>query len=408
MTRRWLFLSTLLLSCSPGCCGPKFDAYASMDGPSVSVSVHGLEKGDVVTVAGVSQTVEPGEFSARVSIPADKIGAGDQKLEVTLNRGSKTATRTVKLKVPDQALAPQVLLGPCTKEETAIAPTGFDRKTPLEINTDAWTGSHVPGLKNTCNLQADGKAHVQVRSHSDATVSVGGKPVSLQAGAGELAFDLGSLLRGLSLAELTEDDPRRTPVNAALDISVSRAGKSRAYKATLTASRNDLRNALQSSLTGWKARTAMPWPHAPHSGGPRAAVLVTTRVEIQVDGKPDWIINTAYADPVPVGPAAAKADEVDLVARATQVDLTNVGSCTGYNTIYGSGSVRNVGYKTSLEVEVWNEQGAVVAKKKFPAPAKTECPESLSGVQGKTTVLIWMPERKAVVDWVESVRRGAK
>ncbi|MGE0321179.1 MAG: hypothetical protein AB7K71_05055 [Polyangiaceae bacterium] len=144
------------------------------------------------------------------------------------------------------------------------------------------------------------------------------------------------------------------------------------------------------------------WPRSPHDGKPRAVALAAKSHPVKVDGK-DQTIRASSFSRVLVAGEDHKANELDWFAVATPSEVTKRGACTGYRTISGSGGVRNTGFVMGFDVKVYDHTGKEVASKSFDKPAKTRCPDYLSGRAGKTTILVWAPEKQDVQKWLESL-----
>jgi len=188
-------------------------------------------------------------------------------------------------------------------------------------------------------------------------------------------------------------------------LEVSRGGQTERFGLHVELSLRDVRKVLAASLRGVEAGKPVSWPRSPAAGKPRGIALALKHVEVSVAGKARSVLPDSYSMPLVAG-AEHKADELDLFAVATAVDVTSLGACKGYSSIGGGGGVRNAGFKFGFDVQVYDHTGKQVAERSFPKPKKTSCPDDLSGKRGETVVLLWAPDNDDVQKWLDSQVQG--
>jgi hypothetical protein len=403
---RLLAATALALSLALPGCGPKIEASARTEGPFVRVQVYRLQPGDLVQIGTNAPIPADEQGGADVELPAEEVGAGERTVDVRVERKGHGSTKKVKVTVGPDALAPFLQIGGCHPSDAAKAKDDPRKRIPyLHLEGVGWTADrHLlypqPQAKNVCRFESDGRVRVDVTANADAQVTVDGEPIALTRGRGEATLGLRPILHGLSLRSVL-DAEKRVPLKGELPAQVTHAGATKSVRLALSIDRDEAESVLEGQLRTWQPGMPLPWPRSETAGPARAVVLVASPAPVQVDGQTRHLVPTPTEA---VGPAEARGDEVDLVARATAVGVTKLPSCGGYRTFGSSGGLANVRFTMGVEIEVYDRTGASIAKRRFPAPPKGDCPSSLSGRRGETIVLQDTPELEPIRAWLSSVR----
>lgn len=383
--------AALAIALSLAACGPRIDGDVAVNETEVEVNLRSLKSGDVVSVVGVEvPPVTATHKYVTLKIPAENIGEGAHKLEVQVQRGAKTKSKSFDVNVPASALAPYLRVF-CGSHKDAPGRSKI-------------SGAAVPGyLKSpSCPLTSGGGVAVRVETHADAVLTQDGAVIAHDP-SGEAQLSLQPALKRASLRGVGDTKlGGEFPFDSVL--SVSRGGKTQSFPLHVELSLRDLRKVLFESVLAVEPGKPVLWPRAASTGKPRGVAFALRTFEVTVAGKQRAVRPEAYASPLVAG-TEHKADEVDRFAVATPTDVTKLKSCTGYRTISGSGGVRNVGFKFGFDVKVFDAEGKQVAERSFTKPAKTRCPDYLSGKPGETKVLVWGPDREPVQQWLESLVR---
>ncbi len=382
--------ATLMLAA----CGPRFDANADVRDSKVTVHVRKLKAGDEVSIKGIEGATATAKFSsATIDIPAEKVGEGQQELTVVVTRGSKTKSKKVNVTVPAAALAPFLTITGCegfTKGNYGAGAVKMKSK-----------GMPSYTKEQRCALQPSGAIALKLKANADAEVKVGDTKAQMGDGVGIDLLPITPVLHKLSLRGVG-DSKASGEFPYSVQATSSRGGKTVTYPVDLTIELKAIRSALFDAVLETDGGKAARWPRTAHDGKPRGVAFAAKRHPVRVDGQDQTILNSSYAQVLVAG-GEHKADEVDLFAVASPSDVTKRGACTGYRTISGVGGVRNTGFVMGFDVKVYDHTGKEVASKVFSKPKKTRCPSTLSGTRGKTTILVWAPNKADVEQWLESL-----
>lgn len=375
-------------------CGPRFDASASTKGSKVSVYVRKLKAGDEVRIQGFDGATATAKLShAIIDIPAEKVGAGEHELTVEVTRGNKKKAKKISVSVPESALAPFLRVTSCTRQMKGKYSNGS-----VKVQSKAWPASSVA---QSCMLTPSGTIELQLSANADAVVKAGDTPVELDHAVGTAKLPITPVLHRLSLRGVG-DSKASGEFPLEVQLTSTRGGNTVSYPLEAKVEMRAIRSALFDSLLAMDGGKPATWPRSAHDGKARGAALVVKAHPVKVDGKEQTVRNSAYSGVLVAGDEH-KTDEIDLYAVATPSDVTNRGACRGYVTISGAGGVRNTGFVMGFDVKVFDHSGKQVAEKSFPRPKKTRCPTTLSGTQGKTTILVWAPNKSDVQKWLDGL-----
>lgn len=372
-------------------CGPRFDASSDVRESKVNIFVKRAKAGDQVRVQGIegaSATVSEHGY-ATIEIPADKVGVGKHELTVELTRGDKSKIKKVSVDVPASEVRP------------------FLRILGCEIDTEHGSATlkstaNFAGSEKRCSIASSGGLELKLESNSDAEVTLGGAKATIGAdGKGTGTVPLTGVLEKLSLRGVG-DSSVSGEFPLALQATSARDGASVNFPLEIQVKLDAIRKSLFQAVLEVEGGKAASWPRSAHDGKPRAVAFAAKSHPVKVDGKDQTIRSSTYSHVLVAGDGH-KANELDWFAVATPSDVTKRGACTGYRTISGAGGVRNTGFVMGFDVKVYDHAGKEVASKSFSKPEKTRCPQYLSGTAGKTTILVWAPDKEHVQKWLDSL-----
>lgn len=381
-------------------CGPSFEARALVDGPFVRVSSYDFEAGDVVSVGDVSREVGDDPFDFHLDVPVESLGVGAHALEVTVDRGGSVSTKTVEVTLTEKHLETYLQLGPCDSMVTGDDLVLVKTTSPVWKLPFGWE-------EDTCRV-LDGQLSIPVLANADATVTIGGEPVALEGGrATWTGFNLGLLTGQVPLTQLGSTLEGNVDITATVPVVVRRPGQEDVTQTvTMTVPVRALRSHAQDQLQALTPGEAPRWPRSAHDGAPRGLVMAAKESSVTLDGEARSAVPGGYWPVRTLGPEGATADQVDLFAVATPVDITPNGSCRFNVVMSGHGGLSNKLFDQGYEVVVYDPAGKEVARRTFPKPSKPSCPSSISGT-GEKTIVLWNPPPSAdVLRWLETVRSG--
>jgi len=389
--RAWYILPLLIG------CGPDFEPRAFVRGPFVKVSSNDFQLGDMVTVKGISATVPQDFVNFAVEVPAEALGAGRHLVEVHVDRGGSTSTRTVDVLITEKNVAPQVRIGPCESGKSAEK-----RELSVTFTSDVWLYG-FDQTEDRCRIP-NGQFTAPVTANADARVTIAGEPIALDGGHGVWSeLPMHTLGASVTLDMLGPGGRRNW--TATLPVEVERPSGSASFEVQVAAPIANVVEALRKQLVALEPGQPVPWTSTPNDGAPRVIAMVTKEATATVGGEERKKVAPGFWGIRAIGPAGATLGEIDLFAVATPVDVTRNGSCA-YKAMPGSPSLANEVHSISLDVMVVNAAGDEVAQRRFDAPAKARCPRSITGEQGKT-VAIWSgPRDTDVMTWLNSVGNG--
>ncbi|MCB9584624.1 MAG: hypothetical protein H6718_04470 [Polyangiaceae bacterium] len=372
-------------------CGPRFDVSSDVRDSKVSVFVKRAKAGDQVSVQGIegaTATVSASGY-ATIEIPADKVGQGKHELSVELIRGDKHKTKKLSVDVPASAVAPFLRIMGCTID--------------MEHGSAKLTSkANFAGAEKRCSVTSAGALELRLEANSDAEVTLGGATATIGAdGKGTGSVPLTSVLEKLSLRGVGDSSVSgEFPLK--LQATSARGGGSVDFPLEVELKLEAIRKSLFQAVLELDAGKAASWPRSAHDGKPRGVVFAAKAHPVKVDGKEQTVRASSFSRVLVAG-EDHKANELDWFAVATPSDVTKRGACTGYRTISGVGGVRNTGFVMGFDVKVYDHSGKEVASKSFEKPKKTRCPQYLSGSAGKTTILVWAPDKQDVQKWLDSL-----
>lgn len=352
---------------------------ARVEGPHVVVTVQYASRVDEVRVGEHRTTDILG--SARLKVPAEMFGAGRHEIEVELVEDGDVDVVKVPVDIPKSALEPFLAIGCASRGGNQV-----------EVH-----GDHVSKTAGSkCAIENDGDRAVRldVQTNADAELTVDGKPIAVEGGAGPLPIPLLPRLA----QQLVVDDKGELGADAAESIPVvvrvKRETGSIESRLTLSLDKG-MRTHLIHDLDD--AVTTMPIPWLEGVGEPTKGNVLYVEQPFETNHR---------------GKDVTFRGEMKLAAkegsRAIDAGLVAVGKagkhtpwvCKGYT---GTGNLKVVVLTHELDVAVFDRAGKQVAKRTFPQP-KLDCPDYVSGKFGETLRYRQRAGWTTVKRWLATVR----